>query len=231
MSRLPLLATLLTLCHSSLLAQTETLLRFTSFGINDSDKKLTLSSGGELSEPFQIPGNQFSEPVILPGNERTLALGFPSGVDSEGKTLFKTLSTFRLPEAGKRFLVVLVPASKTSLEAIVVRGDDQSFRPGNIMILNLSEEVFAADLGGKKLKFNKRSQTIFQPRKDDKNLVNYQMQLFTLKDGKPKRFAASLWPYFEKKRAYVFLYQDKKTKKPSYRAIDEFTNWVETEEE
>ena len=52
------------------------------------------------------------------------------------------------------------------------------------------------------------------------------MRFYQPKAGKPKLFAANLWPYFDKKRAFVFLHIDPGSGSPTYRSIDEFTDWL-----
>jgi hypothetical protein len=198
----------------------DTLIRFTMFGMAaDGGSEYMLAAGETKTAPFAIPDNGFSDPVATPARVKTLALG------SAKETPFRSLATIKLPDTGKRFLVVLLPDKNQTLRAIVVRADDPAFRPGQIMILNLAPEILAADLGGEKFTFQPGSRTIFRPqRKND--LANYQVRFFQAKDDKPKVFAASLWPYFDAKRAFVFLYMDQAADSPAYRSIDEFTDWL-----
>jgi hypothetical protein len=198
----------------------DTLIRFTSFGLADSGAEYLLASGETKTAPFAIPDNGFSAPVISPAASKTLALG------SAKETPFRSLATVKLPDTGKRFLVILLPDKDQTLRAIVVRADDPAFRPGQIMILNLAQEILAADLGGEKLSFAPGSQTIFRPQRKN-NLANYQVRFYQAKEGKPKLFAASLWPYFDAKRAFVFLHIDRASGSPTFRSIDEFTDWLE----
>jgi hypothetical protein len=197
----------------------DTLIRFTSFGLADAGAEYILASGETKTDPFLIPDNGFSAPVIPPASGNTLALG------NAKETPFRSLASIKLPDAGKRFLVILLPDKNQTLRAIVVRADDPAFRPGQIMIMNLAPETLAADLGGEKLTFPPGARTIFRPqRKGD--LANYQVRFYQAKDGQPKLFAASLWPFFDAKRAFVFLHVDPASGSPTYRSIDEFTDWL-----
>jgi hypothetical protein len=197
----------------------DTLIRFTSFGLADGGAEYLLASGEVKTAPFVIPDNGFSTPVALPAPGNTLALGIAKD------TPFRSLAAVKLPETGKRFLVIVLPDKNQTLRAIVVRADDPAFRPGQIMIINLAPESLAADLGGEKLTFSPGSRTIFRPqRKND--LANYQVRFYQAKEGKPKLFAASLWPYFDSKRAFVFLHIDPASGSPTFRSIDEFTDWL-----
>jgi len=197
----------------------DTLIRFTSFGSVDTGNEYVLASGKSKTAPFVIPGHGFSTPVATPASATLLALG--NAKDDP----FRSLATIKLPDTGKRFLVILLPAKDQTFHPILVRADNPAFRPGQIMIMNLASETFAADLGGQKLTFAPGSQTIFHPQRID-NLSNYQVRFFYLKEGKPKRFAASLWPYFDAKRAFVVLYRDSVSGAPTFRSIDEFTDWL-----
>lgn len=199
----------------------DTLLRFTSFGLADHGGEYILAAGESRTEPFVIPDNGFSAPVTSPGPGNILALG------NAKDTPFRSLATVKLPDTGKRFLVILLPDKNQALRAIVVRADDPAFLPGQIMIMNLAPEPLAADLGGERLTFPPGARTIFRPqRKGD--LANYQARFYQAKDGKPKLFAASLWPFFDAKRAFVFLHVDPVSGSPTYRSIDEFTDWLKS---
>ena len=196
------------------------LLRFTSFGLKDGGGEYVVASGESLTPQFTIPDNGFSTPVPAPGEGTVLALGKPGG------TPFRSLATITLPENGKRFLVLVFPGKGDALKVVLIRADDPGFRPGHVMIMNLATVTLAADLGGEKFRFAPASQTIFRPRRKD-DLANYQVRFYQVREGKPKLFAANLWPYFDKKRAFVFLYADPASASPTYRSIDEFTDWLE----
>ncbi len=197
----------------------DTLIRFTSFGSADSGTEYILASGTTKTAPFVIPGNGFSTPVATPASATLVALG--NAKDEP----FRSLATIKLPDTGKRFLVILLPDKDQTLRPIVVRADDPAFLPGQIMIMNFAPETLAAELGDQKLTFAPGSRTIFQPQRTD-NLSNYQVRFFYLKNDKPKLFAATLWPYFDDKRAFVFLYKDPAAGTPTFRSIDEFTDWL-----
>jgi hypothetical protein len=220
-----LLLVFLVCCHALLAAEEEssgkkTLLRFTSFGLEAGGGEYVIAAGESQSAPFAVPDNGFSEPVAVPGAGAVLGFGKPGGEP------FKSLATIKLPEEGKRFLVIVFPGNAAdTLRTLVVRADDPAFRPGQVMIINLAKQVLAADLGGEKLRFEPGSQTIFRPRRKD-DLANYQVRFYQDKEGRAKLFAANLWPYFDNKRAFVFLHADPATGSPTYRSIDEFTDWL-----
>lgn len=199
------------------------LLRLTSFGLQPGGGEYVLAAGETQSQPFAIPDNGFSVPVPAPGDAAVLSLAKP------GPPPLKSLATIKLPDAGRRFLILVFPGKAAdSLVTIVVRADDPAFRPGQVMILNLARETLAAELADEKFRFEPGSQTIYRPRRND-DLANYQVRFFHAKAGKPKLFAANLWPHFTNKRAFVFLHTDAATGSPTYRSIDEFTDWLQEE--
>ncbi|MBK1831087.1 hypothetical protein JIN77_10145 [Verrucomicrobiaceae bacterium R5-34] len=201
-------------------SQKGVLLRFTSFGLKERGGEYVLATGETRTEPFALPDNCFSKPVAAPAKASEFALGRNTADE------FRALASIKLPETGKRFLVLVFPARGGLLQTIIVRADDPAFKPSQIMLINLAQETFAGELGDKKLRFEPGSQTIFRPQRKGE-LANYQVRFFMNKNGKSKIFAASLWPYFENKRAFVFLYKDRVTGSAGYRSIDEFTGWVE----
>lgn len=204
----------------------EVWLRFMAFGSGQSEVEAVIASEEKLSDPFKIRGDSFSSVVTLPSTERLVTLGNPVKGDDE-KLSIRPITKFELPKEGKRFLVVLVPKSPKGLRAIVIRGDGKGFQPGEIQFINLSNEDFGADLGGTKFKIAKNGRKVFRPIQTDKKLANYQMRLFSFEEGKkPRKFAATLWPYLKAKRAYIFLYREPKTKKARFLAVDEYTSWL-----
>ena len=210
---------------ASLLAQSEsfgaqTLLRFTSIGSSKEGEGYVLSSGTERSSLFAIPTNGFSVPVAAPTSKNPIVVG-----KADGATV-RNLATLKLPETGKRFLVLLFPDKDDAIRTAVIRADDPAFRPGDIMLFNQSEQRVEAELGDNKLNLEPGSETIFRPTRKDE-LPNYQVRFFQVKEDKSKLFAASLWSYFNDKRAFVFFYQDPVTGSLTYRAIDEFTAWLQ----
>ena len=223
-----ILITLFFLLHVSAVAQEETsddkiLLRFTSFGVKDNGAEYIVAAADAVdgrTTAFKIPNNGFSVPIAAPTKGKTFALG---RADSEP---FQSLAAIKLPDVGKRFLVLVFPFKEKELRAVVIRADDPAFRPGQVMIMNLGQEALAGELGSEKLRFAPSSKTIFRPKRKD-DLANYQVRFFMIKNGKPKVFAANLWPYFEGKRAFVFLFKDPITGSPTYRSIDEFTDWLD----
>lgn len=197
----------------------EVLLRFTSFGVEQPLNGVVLAAGDERTDSFNIPDNGFSLPIAPP----TADCGFVLGIaDGDG---VRRLADVRLPEDGRRFLVLMLPAGNGSVRPMVIRADDPGFRAGHVMILNLAPQPLAADLGGQRLEFAPGSRTVFRPRREG-NLANYQVRFYHMQDGAPSVFAATLWPYFEGKRAYVFLHMDPRRGAPTFRAIDEFTDWL-----
>ena len=206
--------------------KSEVWLRFTTFGFDSRKLEAVIASGEKISNPFDIRGNGFSEVVTLPSKERAVSLGTPLKEEGEEELSIRPLVQFQLPETGKRFLVILIPKTAQDLRAIVIRGDGEGFGPGEIQFFNLSNEEFGADLDGKRFTIAKNGRKVFKPVQSDKNKPNYQVKLFSIEEGKPRNFAATLWPYLDRKRAYVFLYRDPKSKRPIYRSVDEFTGWM-----
>ncbi len=207
-----------------LAAQTEpsgkdTLLRFTSFGLADTGGEYLLAAGEKRTSLFTIPNNGFSVPVSAPKGDGPLMVGKENG------DAFQGLASVNIPETGDRFLVLLFPEEKDTMRAVVIRADDPTFLPGHIMFFNQAKEPITADLGGVNLSLSSDSQTIFRPTQND-DQSNYQVRFYHDKEGKPKLFAASLWPYFDEKRVFVLFYTDATSGNATYRSIDEFTSWI-----
>lgn len=226
MNRLPsaTLACLLALAAVQAASAGEILLRFASFGTDDPLASIDLSgvmiaAEDERSLAFDIPGNGFSPAIAAPEASRALQLIQDGDAGA-------VLAHIRLPNEGRRFLVIVIAHGDDSIHPHVIRANDPEFRSGDVMIMNLTGLSFEADLGQRRLGFEPGSRTIFRPERIDER-ANYQVRFFHLQSGAPELFAATLWPYFNDKRAFVFLHIDPRTRSPSIRSIDESTGWID----
>ena len=198
------------------------LIRFTAFGTAELPPQFVLRSDKSIGPPFEIPGNGFSMPIEVSNNSRNLQLGS----SPEGQNPFSALVGLKLPDQGRRFLVILFP-SPGGLKTTVMRADDPEFQRGDIKIFNLSPQTLAGDLGGDRLQFAPGSTTVFHPKRKGE-APTYQVSFYYRPESTVKLFAANMWPYFNHKRAFVFLYVDPATSRPTYRSVDEFTEWLDT---
>lgn len=211
-------------------ATKDRVIRLSKFGTTADETRYALATGLTPGDAFTLPNNGFTPPIPLPAGESPVSLVIPGEENEDGTPSFERVGVLDLPESGKRFIGILLPVGEGRLRGIIIDAEQPDFRPGHVMIFNFADETLGADLGGEKLAFKPGSRTIFTPTREQEDKANYQVAFYRSVEGNPKMFAPGLWRYFDNKRAYVFLYVDPETGRPTYRSIDEFTGWLEDEE-
>jgi hypothetical protein len=169
-----------------------------------------LLSGETKSPAFDLPTNNVSEPITV--TLRALQL----------KTSSKdtNLATITLPEAGKRFVVILIPIPAGGYSPYIIRTDELSFKKGDCFFLNLSHKQIIGKLGTKDLSLEPGKSAIERPAGARKE--NYYDIAFASKEGDDTRIlSTSRWPVDEQIRSYLFFYEDA-SGSITYRAVDEF---------
>ena len=169
-----------------------------------------LLSGETKSPAFDLPTNNVSDPITV--TLRTIQL----------KTSTKdiNLATITLPEAGKRFVVILIPIPAGGYSPYIIRTDELTFKKGDCFFLNLSHKQIIGKLGTKDISLDPGKSTIARPTGARKE--NYYDIAFASKEGEDARIlSTSRWPVDEQIRSYLFFFEDANGS-ITYRAVDEF---------
>ncbi|MCW1926453.1 hypothetical protein OKA05_28135 [Luteolibacter arcticus] len=165
------------------------------------------------SAPFDLPINNLSEYQAAPA--RLFSLKQATAAEKEG-----SLTNVTLPENGKSFIVLLVPAA-TGYKTVVIPADDPSFKPGDVYFYNHGDKPVLGYVG--------TATFVLQPGKG---------QTLTPKGAKPENYydvgfgvrekegdralSTTRWPVDNKIRSYVFFFMNPTTKRLDFRAVDEF---------
>ena len=176
-------------------------------------ESVVLTSEENATRPIELPTHGLSDPLQAPG--RAFEITTPTTSDQAGRTLSKVA----LPEAGKRFLLLLVPSKQTYV-CHVVRLDDPGFKAGNVCFLNVSQIPVAGSLGPRKFVAKSgKPEIVAAPQKGE--LPYYQVQFYYKQGEQTRALADTRWPHDDRSRAYVFFFTNPKTGRLTYRAVDE----------
>ncbi len=163
------------------------------------------------SAPFDLPVKFVSEPVAAPARAfelRTAAQDLP-------------LAKIALPEAGKSFVVLLIPAAKGGYDPVVLRADDPSFKPGDVYFHNHADKTVLGYVGTAKFILAPSKGKILRPK--GAKPENYYDVGFGVREKEGDRaLSTTRWPVDDKQRSYVFFFINPATKRLDYRAVDEF---------
>jgi hypothetical protein len=165
----------------------------------------------KTSDPFVIPKNNLSKRFEMPG--RVFVLQSKAGA--------KPLSKIALPEKGHDFIILLVPGEKSLFRAIVLDSQNTAFRPGDYYFLNSSQETVVAKVGTTQSMVPPGEGEVVRPQGAvDERYFNV---LLGVREGNGARpLSTSRWPLSERLRTYVFFFDNAKSKKVDFRAVDEF---------
>jgi hypothetical protein len=187
-------------------------LRFVTFPKTPEPIKAELLMGLKAPVKIEASSNAISEPVSVPSMKEWV-IGETS-VNPAGEEVFNIFG--RVPAAGSKEQIILIlrKGSELSEGAKLILIDDTTlaFDLGKILFLNATKINIGGIVGKDKFAVRPGNYKVVEPKPDASGRY-YHTRLFYEKDGKPKGFYNSNWPYSENSRVMVFIYQDSETGK------------------
>lgn len=171
--------------------------------------------GESRGKPFVIPTLNLSAVQAVTSREFQL---IPSTAPTDAPP--PVLASIHLPDLGKDFRIILVPANDDTYKAVVIRADDPKFSHGDFFFMNLSTREVLGSLGSVKLDLKPGSQQLVSPAgAKDKNF--FEVKFATRQDKALIPLTNTCWPIVKDNRSYVIFYSGQGGR-PTYRAVDEF---------
>lgn len=163
------------------------------------------------STAFDLPTNNVSPVMVAPARAFEL----------RATTKDVALAKIALPDAGKSFIILLLPAPTGGYQPIVVRSDDPAFRPGDVYFYNHADKPVLGYVGTAKFILAPgKGQTL---RPEGAKPEKYYDVGFGVREKEGDRtISTSRWPVDDKERSYVFFFTNSTTKRVDFRAVDEF---------
>ncbi|BCX46324.1 hypothetical protein HAHE_02320 [Haloferula helveola] len=166
---------------------------------------------GERSEAFDLPLNNLSEPLEAPARSFQL--------QTQEKSV--KLAGVALPEDGKAFIILLVPAKKAGFEPVVIPDESDSFRPGDFYLHNVSSLPIGGKVGTTELLIPSRTGKVVRPKGARENRF-YDVMIGVKEKTGSRLITSSRWPLNEQNRTYVFFFDNPTRGDVDFRAVDEF---------
>jgi hypothetical protein len=175
--------------------------------------EVTLAVEDKHSANFTLSANNLSEPQVAPARAFKL------------QTVIKNLplAAIALPDAGKSFIVLLVPVPTGGFKPLVLRADDPGFKPGDTYFYNHSDKTVLGFVGTAKFTLEPGKGQSLHPegaRPEKFYDVGFGVRE---KDG-DKPLSSTRWPVEPNIRSYVFFFTNSQTKRVDFRAVDEFVD-------
>ncbi|MEX1113996.1 MAG: hypothetical protein WEB53_02025 [Akkermansiaceae bacterium] len=213
--RLPLIflttISLLLCAHPALARKSETsiTLRLMACEVTKEQPKVFLETKDSKSDAFDLPSSALTASMEVSGRAVELKA-------ADGNAL---LSSIALPDQGASFAVLLVPQEPSGFLPIVVRLDDESFKPGEYCFINGSDKTVVVKLGGTEVVVDAGNAVKAHPTEPVHN-HHYNVTMSARSDSGDKLFASTRWPLNNAVRSYIMLLS-KPGGKINYRSVDE----------
>lgn len=163
----------------------------------------------DSSSVVEVPSASFSPPVAV--GARVLEIKAADGGE--------LLCSITLPEEGRSFALILPPTEHDGSAPVMVRLDDEEFRPGDFQFINHTSKTVVVKLGGAEVVAETNGNAKGRPTEAiDKRY--YLVTMSTRGDSADKVFASTRWPVDESKRCYI-VFLAGPGGRVTYRSIDE----------
>ena len=173
--------------------------------------QVLMATEKEKSPPFDLPVNNLSVPQPAPA--RVFALKPATGKDV-------ALANVTLPENGKSFIVLLVPAA-AGYKPVVIAAEDPAFKPGDVYFYNHGDKPVLGYVGTATFVLPPGKGQTLTP-KGAKEGKFYDVGFGVREKEGDRALSTTRWPVDDKIRSYVFFFVNPSTKRLDFRAVDEF---------
>ena len=160
------------------------------------------------SAAFPLPTNFVSPPVVAP------ARAFELRATAKDVVLAKVA----LPDAGKSFIVLLLPSPKGGYQPVVVRADDPAFKAGDVYFYNHADKPVLGFVGTAKFVLEPGKGQTLRPagaRPEKFYDVGFGVRE---KEG-DRALSNTRWPVDNKQRSYIFFFNNAATKRVDYLSL------------
>jgi hypothetical protein len=173
--------------------------------------QVLLVVGESRGKPFDLPVNQLSDPIDAPGRA--------FGLRAMEKDV--ALANISLPEKGKSFIILLIPATEGGYKHVVIASDDTSFSPGDVYLYNHANKTVLGFVGTSKFVLEPATGKILRPA-GAKPERYYDVGIGVREPEGDRMLSTTRWPEDKMMRNYVFFFVNPKTQRVDFRAVDEF---------
>ncbi len=192
--------------------------QFVSFPAVSDPQSVELVAGeGKILE-VQIPSNVPS-PVYQVARSGSWTLG-KSGQPKDGKPQFTVFGTAPSLASTKQLILLFRkgPANADGFKVFPIDSASQ-FGKKMFLVLNLSREELATEIGGVKFALKPGAQQIVSPKANQGEDLCH-VELYYRKEEKWKPFFSSNWPLHEDTRSMIFIYSDPVNSRIKFHSVE-----------
>lgn len=133
-----------------------------------------------------------------------------------------SLATVSLPDQGNSFIVLLVPSAKAGYDPVIIAADDAKFRPGDVYFFNHADKTVLGFVGTSKFILTPNKGDILRPAGPSEDGSYYTVGLGVREAEGDRPLSSARWPVQKHIRMYVFFFNNPKTSRLDFRAVDEY---------
>lgn len=174
--------------------------------------RVVIASGEQRSEPIVLPMNNLTPPQTVPGRAFQL-------LSQEQQAV---VAKVVLPEAGDSFVVMLIPDPEKGYSPVVIPYSNPDFKAGDIYFYNNADHTVVGMVGISRFSLEPGRGTYLRPETQDDDKRYHDVGIGAKFETGDRIISTTRWPKSKTTRYYVFFYVHPKTKRISYRAVDEF---------
>lgn len=201
----------LALAHA---AQAELTVRFLAERIPEGVNEVVMLTEKKMSEAFKPPTKHLSAEMKPPARE------FELRTSTEERRL---IGKVQLPEEGESFIILLLPQPEAGFRSVVLRSDEPGFVPGDCYLYNDTSNRVVGYIGEKRFQLKPGGGSSIRPiEKPGKGFHDVGFGVDVIVGEEIRVLSMTRWPVDHQVRSYVFFFDNERTKRVDYRAIDEF---------
>ena len=168
-----------------------------------------VAAGGE-SEVFDLPTRNLSP--VIPCAERSLFL--------RSSTASEIQIPIKLPETGRGFVVLLLVDKESGLRPVIVPANLPSFRQGDIFLHNLTTKKLVGKLGTARFSVDAKSNKFVRPSGAVDGI--FDIAIGAVHGDAVRPITTSRWPEAKSNRTYLLFFEDSRSGRVKFRAIEEY---------
>ncbi|MCH7225898.1 hypothetical protein [Haloferula sp. A504] len=181
-------------------------------------EELVMLADDKASEPFKPPTKYLSDEIEPPAR----AFELRTSTDR------RLVGRIALPEEGDRFILLLLSKPDGTLHGIVLRADQPGFRPGDNYLFNRTGKSVVGYVGTTRFRLKPGAGRVVRPSgRADEGF--HQVGFGVEEDAGTRALSMTRWPVDSEVRSYVFFFNNPRTGRVDYRAVDEFIPAVKPE--
>jgi hypothetical protein len=192
-------------------SQSRVEVRFLAERAIDNLGKVLLVNDDVRTDAFELPMNNLSSLLKAPARQFNIW-----SLEKE-----QSLGTIQLPKKGNSFLVLLILSAEETYSSVVIPFVNPAFKAGDYYFHNNTEKTVLGLVGTVKFELEPGKGKPLHPKVTHKENF-YDVEISVKEADATRVIKTTKWPKSKNSRSYVFFYVNPKTKRITFRGVDEF---------